>query len=173
MKNILYRLYKIYKNDKLTQKYNVLETFKTYKSRPNSTTRHFLTKLEKRSLETLSHGTKLSDGLLVYRQLKWVNLPIRNKQLAKTTITEQKYDSIKSNLLTIFSDNYKIQTPDFNWHANNVKTVILLFNHMSIVTHLTKLTSNKNTMSTKLITFSKIMMSDITNTTIPSKHVTT
>ena len=38
----------------------------------------------------------------------------RDEQLVKDTITELKYDSIKSKLIKIFSDNSEVLTPEFN-----------------------------------------------------------
>ena len=52
--------------------------------------------------------------LLVYRLLKVARLPTRDKQLVKATITELKYDSVKSKLRKIFSDNSEVPTSKFN-----------------------------------------------------------
>ena len=52
--------------------------------------------------------------MLAYTLLKSANLSTRDKQLVKATITELKYDSVKSKLIKIFSDNNDIPTPDFN-----------------------------------------------------------
>ena len=46
-----------------------------------------------------------------WRQQKFMT---RDEQLVKDTITELKYDSIKSKLIKIFSDNSEVLTPEFN-----------------------------------------------------------
>ena len=52
--------------------------------------------------------------MLVYRLLKAANLPTRDEQLVKVTITELKYDSVISKLIKIFSDNCEVPTSEFN-----------------------------------------------------------
>ena len=52
--------------------------------------------------------------MLAYRLLKAANLPTRDEQLVKATITEPKYDSVKSKLIKIFSDNSEVLTSEFN-----------------------------------------------------------
>lgn len=111
---IIDRLNKIYKKDELTQKYNALEAFETYKRKPTLSIRDFLTEFEKRYHKTKSYGTQISDDVLAYTLLKSANLSTRDEQLVKATITELKYDSVKSKLIKIFSDNNDIPTPDFN-----------------------------------------------------------
>ena len=54
VKTIIDRLNKIYEKDELSQKYNALEAFKTYRRRPNLTIRDFLTEFEKRYHKTKS-----------------------------------------------------------------------------------------------------------------------
>ena len=114
---IIDRLNKIYKKDRLTQNYNALEdcryTKETYK-RNTTSIRDFSTEFEKRYHKTKSYGTQISDDVLAYRLLKSANLSTRDEQLVKATITELKYDSVKSKLIKIFSDNNDIPTPDFN-----------------------------------------------------------
>ena len=52
--------------------------------------------------------------MLAYRLLKAANLLARDEQLVKATITELKYDSAKSKLIKIFSDNCEDPTSKFN-----------------------------------------------------------
>ena len=54
---IIERLNRLYKKDELTEKYNALESFETYKRNSNTSIRNFLTELEKRYNKTNSHGT--------------------------------------------------------------------------------------------------------------------
>ena len=64
---IITKLNKIYKKDELTQKFNALEAFETYKRKPSLTIRDFLTEFEKRYHKTKSFGTQISDDVLAYR----------------------------------------------------------------------------------------------------------
>ena len=114
VKIIIDRLNKIYKKDELTQKYNAVEVFETYRQQPNLTIRDFLTEFEKRHHKNKSYGITISDEVLAYRLLKAANLPTRDEQLVKATITELKYDSVKSKLIKIFSDNSDAPTPELN-----------------------------------------------------------
>ena len=52
--------------------------------------------------------------MLAYRLLKAANLPTRDEQLVKVTITELKYDSVISKLIKILSDNSEVPTSEFN-----------------------------------------------------------
>ena len=70
---------KIYKKDELTQKYNALEAFETYKRKSTTSIRDFLTEFEKRFHKTKSCRTNISDDLLAYRLLKPANLPTRDE----------------------------------------------------------------------------------------------
>ena len=52
--------------------------------------------------------------MLAYRLLKAANLPTRDEQLVKATITELRYDSVKTKLVKTFSDNTEIPISEFN-----------------------------------------------------------
>ena len=52
--------------------------------------------------------------MLAYRLLKAANLLTCDKQLVKHTITELKYDSVKSKLIKIFSENCEVPISEFN-----------------------------------------------------------
>ena len=93
-KKILTRLNEIYKKDKLTQKYNALEAFETYKYRPTSKIKDFS---NKKFLKIKYCRTTISDNLLAWRLLKSTNFIIWDARLVKATlITKLKYDSVKS-----------------------------------------------------------------------------
>ena len=123
---IITRLNKIYKKDELTQKYNALEAFETYKCKSTTSVRlpRIKTNQQLQSetsslnlkifLNTKSYGTNISDDVLANRLLKVANLPTYDKQLVKATITELKYDSVKTKLVKIFSDNTQVPISEFN-----------------------------------------------------------
>ena len=107
-------LNRLYEKDELTEKYNALESFETYKRKSNISIRDFLTEFEKRYNKTKNHGTVWSDDLLAYRLLKSANLITRDEPLVKATIGELKYDIVKTKLTKIFSDTNEVPTSDFN-----------------------------------------------------------
>ena len=109
VKKIITKLDSIYKKDELTQKYNDLESFENYKRVSNTTMREFLTEFEKRHSKVKSYGTGMTDDLLAFRLLKSANLTSRDEQLVKATISELKYDLVKSKLVKVFSDD--LDTP--------------------------------------------------------------
>ena len=111
---IIDRLNQIYKKDELTEKYNALEAFETYKRPTNIPIRDFLTEFEKRHHKTKSFGVTMSDDLLAYRLLKAANLTTRDEQLVKATVTELQYSIVKSKLIKIFSDNNDVPTSKLN-----------------------------------------------------------
>ena len=98
----------------MTEKYNALEAFETYKRNSNTSIREFLTEFEKRYHKTKSYGTIWSDDLLAYRLLKSANLTTRDEQLVKATIGELKYETVKTKLVKIFSDISEVPTSNLN-----------------------------------------------------------
>ena len=84
------------------------------KRKSTTSIRDFLTEFEKSFDKTKSSGTNILDDVLAYRLLKAANLPTRDEQLVKATITELRYDSVKTKLVKIFSDNTEIPISEFN-----------------------------------------------------------
>ena len=111
---VIKRLNHLYKKGELTEKYNALESFETYKQKSNTSIHDFLTEFEKQYNKTKSHGTIWSDDLLAYRLLKSANLTTRDEQLVKATIGELKYETVKIKLTKIFSDTNEVPTADLN-----------------------------------------------------------
>ena len=70
--------------------------------------------MKKRYHKTKSYETTTSDNVLAYRLLKAANLLTCDKQLVKHTIIELKYDSVKSKLIKIFSENCEVPISEFN-----------------------------------------------------------
>ena len=73
---IIKRLNKIYRKGELSQKYNALEAFQTYKRKGSTSMGDFLTEFEKRLHKTRTYGTTMSDDLLAYHLLKAANLKV-------------------------------------------------------------------------------------------------
>ena len=67
--------------------------------------REFLTEFAKRHSKVKSYGTGMTEDLLAFRLLISANLTSRDEQLVKATISELKYDLVKSKLVKVFSDD--------------------------------------------------------------------
>ena len=105
VKKIIAQLDKIYKKDELSQKYSALEAFENYKRTTNVTMRECLTEFEKKLHKIKSYKVDMTDDLLAFRLLKCANLTSRDEQLVKATITELKFDVVKTKLIKVFSDD--------------------------------------------------------------------
>ena len=71
---VIEQLNRLYKKDKLVEKYNALESFETYKRNSSTSIHDFLTEFENCYHKTKSHGTIWSADLLAYHLLKLANL---------------------------------------------------------------------------------------------------
>ena len=124
---IIKRLDKIFKKDELSQKFNSLEAFENYRRPENTSIRNFVTEFEKRHYKVKSYGIDISDDLLGFRLLKAANLSTRDEQLIKATVSDIKYEEIKTKLTKIFSEqntpspsNVEIKTePTFHTQQAN------------------------------------------------------
>ena len=105
---IIERLDKLYKKDELTERYNAIEAFDSYR-RPKSTSiKDFIIEFEKRLYKTKAYKSTMSDDLLAYRFLKSANLDVTHEQLVKATVSDLKYEEVKTKLRKIFSDESKL-----------------------------------------------------------------
>ena len=86
------KLDKIHKKDKITEKYNSLQVFKTYKKRTNETSREYIAEFDKRYQKLKSYGTQMTEDLLGYKLLKSANLSPKDEQIVKATVSELKYE---------------------------------------------------------------------------------
>ena len=109
---IIKRLNKIYRKGELSQKYNALEAFQTYKRKGSTSMGDFLTEFEKHLHKTRTYGTTMSDDLLAYHLFKVAKLTMRDKQLVKATITELNYKIVKRKMTKAFSDESELIAPD-------------------------------------------------------------
>ena len=113
VKIIIKRLDKIYEKDKLTEKYNAIEKFETYRRPKGTSIRDFLTEFDKRFHKTQSYKTTMSDDLLAYRLLKAASLDSTHEKLIKATVSDLIYDEVRTKLIKIFSDDSSIPTNEF------------------------------------------------------------
>ena len=94
----------IYKKDELLKKYEAWGTFETYKHSSNTSMQEFLNEFTRRYNKAKSFGTTMSDDILAYCLLNSANLSKQHQQLAKATISDLKFDTIKDQLNKIFGD---------------------------------------------------------------------
>ena len=99
--NIIKCLDKLYLKDKTQTAFDALEAFESYKRPSDLSITEFCNEFEKRYNKTKSYGTVMSDDVLAYRLLKSANLPESQQQLAKATVTELKYENMKTQLKKI------------------------------------------------------------------------
>ena len=74
--------------------------------------RDFVTDFEKKHYKIKSYGITISDDLLGFRLLKSANLSPRDEQLVKATVSDLKYDEVKSKLTKIFSEEKILTNSD-------------------------------------------------------------
>ena len=110
VKTVLHKLDKIYEKDKLIEKYNAIEKFETYRRPKETSIRDFLAEFDKRLYKTQSYKTVMSDDLKAYRLLKSANLDSNHEKLIKATVSDLKYDEVRSKLIKIFSEDTSIPT---------------------------------------------------------------
>lgn len=96
---IIDRLDKIYEKDKLTEKYNAIEKFETYRRPKSMSIRDFLVEFDKRLYKTQSYKTTMSEDLKAYRLLKAANLDPTHEQLVKATVSDLIYSEVRTNFL--------------------------------------------------------------------------
>ena len=114
VESVLAKLDKIYAKDVLSEKYNALEAFETYKRPSSLAVRKFLVEFEKRYSKVKAITSEMPDDLLAFRLLKSANLDSTHEQLIKATVPELKYDDIKNQLTKIFPGESDTLNSDFS-----------------------------------------------------------
>ena len=105
---IISRLDNIFKKDDLTSKFSDFESFESYKRSNETSIQEFLAEFDRKHSTLKKHGVTISDDLLGFKLMKAANLSSRDEQLIKATVTEIKYENIKSKIKSTFSgDNVK------------------------------------------------------------------
>ena len=123
VQKIIECLDKLYLKDKTETAFNALEDFENYKRPTELSITEYCNEFEKRYNKAKSYGTTMSDDVLAFRLLKSANLPESQQQLAKATITELKYENMKTQLKKIHgcssSDNKEVkdEVVDCNWSS--------------------------------------------------------
>ena len=112
--SVIAKLDKIYAKDVLSEKYNALEAFESYKRPSNLSVRKFLVEFEKRYSKVKTITSVMPDDLLAFRLLKSANLDSNHEQLIKATLPELKYEEIKKQLTKIFPGEGDMMGNDFS-----------------------------------------------------------
>ncbi|XP_066913250.1 uncharacterized protein [Clytia hemisphaerica] len=103
VQNIINRLDKIYAKDKLTEKFDAIEKFETYRRTKEKKIRDFLTEFDKRYYK-IKNYINYPDDLLAYRLLKAANLDNSHERLIKATITDLVYEDVRQKLIKVFAE---------------------------------------------------------------------
>ena len=92
----------MFKKDELSQKFSCLENFENYKRSEQTTVKAFIDEFEKRYYKVKSYQITYSEDVLGFRLLKAANLSSQDEQLVKATVTDIKFDEVKTKLNKIF-----------------------------------------------------------------------
>ena len=95
---------KIYLKDRKLAAYEAYENFEKFKRSANMSIRDFINEFERLHCKVKEHKSEMSSDILAYRLLKSANLSTANEQLAKATVAELDYETMKTQLLKIFGD---------------------------------------------------------------------
>ena len=105
---LLTRLDTLYLKDELSDKFSILENYEIYKRPPTMSIRDFLHEFDARYHKVKEYGINIPDDLLGFRLIRAANLSSDKQELVKATVSELKYEDVKSKLKQIFSDDSKI-----------------------------------------------------------------
>ena len=105
---LLTKLDTLYLKDELSDKFSILESYEIYKRPQTMSIRDFLHEFDARYHKVKEYGINIPDDLLGFRLIKAANLSSDKQELVKATVSELKYEEVKSKLKKIFSDDSKI-----------------------------------------------------------------
>ena len=125
---LIKKLDTIYLKDSLSIKFVCLENFENLKRSEGTSIKDYLEEFQRRYNKVKSKGITYSDDVLAFRLLK-ADLSPRDEQLVKATITDMKYDEIKTKLTKIYSEgpseaststsiSVKVEEPTFHSSSN-------------------------------------------------------
>ena len=124
VQQILDKLGKIYKKDKVDTAYESFERFIYFHREPEMNMSKFISEFESRYNKAKQHGCVLSTSILGFFLLNQAKLSESNKKLIKATITELEFEDIKTKLKKVFAtkedssilkdDDVKVKIEDLN-----------------------------------------------------------
>ena len=83
---VINELDKLYKKDDTLKKFEILDSFETYRRPANTTIKQYIIEFEKRKSKAETAGAQWSDDILAYRLIKNANLTEASQQMIKATL---------------------------------------------------------------------------------------
>ena len=105
VKNITACLDRLYLKDKTQTAYEAYDSFERFRRPDDLTISDCINEFERLLNKIKRYGSDMSTDILGYRLLRSANLSEQHQQLARATITELKYDTMKTQLEKIFGGN--------------------------------------------------------------------
>lgn len=102
VKNIISKLNTLYLKDKTQSAYEAYDIFEKFRRPSDMSITEYINEFERLHSKTKHYGTEMSTDILAYRLLKSANLSEHHQQLAKATIPELKYETMKTQLKKYF-----------------------------------------------------------------------
>ena len=111
VKNIIAKLDSLYLKDKTQSAFESYDAFEKFKRPSEMSISEYINEFERLKAKTESFKTVLSTDVLAYRLLKSANLSENHEQLARATITDLTYETMKTQLKKIFGDSSRDHLP--------------------------------------------------------------
>ena len=83
---VINELDKLYKKDDTLKKFEILDSFETYRRPANTTIKQYIIEFEKKKRKAETAGAQWSDDILAYRLIKNANLTEASQQMIKATL---------------------------------------------------------------------------------------
>ena len=102
---IIKELDKLYKKDDTLKKFEILDSFESYRRPTHVTIKQYIIEFEKRKSKAETAGAQWSDDILAYRLIKNANLTEANQQMIKATLSSLTYKPTLDKLKAIYGDS--------------------------------------------------------------------
>ena len=100
---IIKKLDEVFLKDKNTLAYMAFKTFYNFRRTAGMSMQEFIVDFERYYNEMKKYDTKLPDGVLAFMVLNAANISDESEKLARATVGELSYNSMKNKILQIFS----------------------------------------------------------------------
>ena len=114
LKHVFDCLDKLYLKDSTCTAYEAYEEFEKFIRPPDMKISDYIIKFEQLYSKAKNHSMTVSDGAVAYRLLNSAGLPESSKQLVRATVSEMKYDTMKSQLTKVFTNTCSGVNPELN-----------------------------------------------------------
>ena len=105
--DIVKKLDTLFLKDQSQLAYDAYDNFEKFKRPSSMSITEYINEFERLKSKTKNYGTEMSSDILAYRLLKSANISEQHEQLARATISELKYEGMKTQLKKIFGDSSK------------------------------------------------------------------